>query len=193
MTSRWSRPLFPQTRVDVVDSAMETKNPARCTMSMSATHTSGFNTGSDNQNKWLLFPLYSTCQHSPLKGGGVGRTAAGWGAGPGQPGKSLLCWSGTPSLGVHREAWPWKPSCPSQRGGSPGRWAAGPGSPIAPPWPLPGLLGEPGRAGRASFPAPRWPRARRLVPVAVTAGQAWRPERRPGGSVWDRPRGPSWA
>lgn len=41
-------------------------------MSMSATHTSGFNTGSDNQNKWLLYPLYSACQHSPLKGAGGG-------------------------------------------------------------------------------------------------------------------------
>ncbi|KAM5311925.1 uncharacterized protein AAES06_021642 [Glossophaga mutica] len=83
---------------------METKNPARCTMSMSATHTSGFNTGSDNQNKWLLFPLYSTCQHSPLKGGGGGdarglgsdaaRPALGRGAGSaalGSPDKYLLC------------------------------------------------------------------------------------------------------
>lgn len=121
MTSRCSPPLFSQTRVDVVNSAMETKNPARCTMSMSATHTSGFNTGSDNQNKWLLFPLYSTCQHSPLKGGGggdargsgsdVARPGLGEGGGvrpspgraprpPGSQGKYLLCWPWTGSPGL---------------------------------------------------------------------------------------------
>lgn len=86
MTSRCSPPLFSQTRVDVVNAAMETKNPARCTMSVSATHTSGFNTGSDNQNKWLLFPLYSTCQHSPLKGGGGGDTR-GSGSDVARPGR----------------------------------------------------------------------------------------------------------
>lgn len=86
MTSRCSPPLFSQTRVDVVNAAMETKNPARCTMSVSATHTSGFNTGSDNQNKWLLFPLYSTCQHFPLKGGGGGDTR-GSGSDVARPGR----------------------------------------------------------------------------------------------------------
>lgn len=129
MTSRCSPPLFSQTRVDVVNSAMETKNPARCTMSMSATHTSGFNTGSDNQNKWLLFPLYSTCQHSPLEGGGGGDARGpgsdvarpGLGEGgvrpspgrasrpPGSQGKYLLCWPWTG--GLHRKG-PWRRSSP---------------------------------------------------------------------------------
>lgn len=92
-------------------------------MSVSATHTSGFNTGSDNQNKWLLFPLYSTCQHSPLKGGGsgdargLGSNAARPGLGRGcrpQPGRAtrppgsqdkyLLCGPWTRSPGLLRKA-----------------------------------------------------------------------------------------
>lgn len=112
--------------MDVVNSARETKNPARCTMSVSATHTSGFNTGSDNQNKWLLFPLYSTCQHSPLKSGRGGDTRGlgsdgdmarpGPGGGVG-PSAAELCAPGQPGQIFALLAWDQEPRPPSEFGG----------------------------------------------------------------------------
>lgn len=164
----------------MVNSAMETKNPARCTMSMSATHTSGFNTGSDNQNKWLLFPLYSTCQHSPLKGGGGGdarglgsdvarpRPGPGRGAGP-SPGRAPrpraarinICFAGPgPGAAARAGRRRWRRSLRSPRSGArgglrPGDRAARLGSLRAGPAPpRPGLRapGLPGR-GRAGRPA----------------------------------------
>lgn len=156
---------------------METKNPARCTMSMSATHTSGFNTGSDNQNKWLLFPLYSACQRSPLKGGGGGDTQTlrerrgeaglGRGCGPQPPGirglsaaRVNICFSGlgrggSASTGRH---WPWGSSFSFPRRGSLGGQPPGGRTSTerasARSCPAQGsLLGGPDQASRASS----WP------------------------------------
>ena len=140
----------------MVNSAMETKNPARCTMSMSATHTSGFNTGSDNQNKWLLFPLYSTCQHSPLKGGGGGTDGASGATWTGRAGRGKVGLAG-----VGREP---------RRPGGRGRGGVA----------LPALEGAPGGqapGGRAA-PLPRCPRG-----VALSAAATRPPGPAPGGSL----------
>lgn len=103
-------------------------------MSMSATHTSGFNTGSDNQNKWLLYPLYSACQHSPLKGagGGDGRALGSDVASLGQEGgagpsayvhglraaRVNICFAGLGRGGsaACRRRRPWRPSFSFPRG-----------------------------------------------------------------------------
>jgi hypothetical protein len=47
-----------------------------------AAHTSGFNTGSDNQNKWWLFPLHSACPRSLLRGARAVTARAGVPRGP---------------------------------------------------------------------------------------------------------------
>lgn len=187
---------------------METKNPARCTMSMSATHTSGFNTGSDNQNKWLLFPLYSACQRSPLKGGGGGdaklfrerRGKAGLGRGcrpqpPGVHGLSAarvnICFAG---LGRGASAstgrrWPWGSSFSFPRRGSlggqpPGGQTSTERAP-ARSCPRGSSLGGPDQASRASS----WPLPGLLGPLASPraswAGWSWVPSS-------CRCRGPRW-
>lgn len=216
MTSRCSPPLFSQTRVDVVKSTMETKNPARCTMSVSATHTSGFNTGSDNQNKWLLFPLYSTCQRPPLKGGGGGDTR-GAGSDVARPGPGG---GARPSLGRAprlRAALGREPR-PAPEGGGHGGVAfpplrAGPGlaasgrtgraarlsatwrgasASVAATWP-PRPREPPGpERGRAGPQASRRARGRQrpglLLPRAVAADWGGRPAEGLGGGVGKTPR-----
>lgn len=195
MTSRCSPPLFSQAGVDVVGSAMETKSPARCTMSVSAAHTSGFNTGSDNQNKWLLFPPYSASQHPPVKRrwGRDGAHCPGKGVGPGQ--RVQLCSAGTSAATGRRG--------PGGQAVRPSEEGVRAGGLRGPALPRRSSLGGGGRAARASragagpaaqaFPSPRGPETRAAPSPATTVGRAWRPERRPAGSVWDRHRGPSGA
>lgn len=187
----------------MVNSAMETKNPARCTMSMSATHTSGFNTGSDNQNKWLLFPLYSTCQHSPLKGGGGGdarglgsdvarpRPGPGRGAGP-SPGRAPrpraarinICFAGPgPGAAARAGRRRWRRSLRSPRSGA--RGGLRPGDRAA-------RLGSLRGAGSAAAGPPgsgaSWPGARGAPSPRGCCGLGREARRGPAGRSLERLR-----
>lgn len=138
-----------------------------CHVSVGNTHTSGFNTGGDSQNKWLLLPLHSACPRGPLRGD------RGGGRAPGRPRRLGELWAQPASA---RSRGPQEGS--GRGGGAPpcrrlsgGLRAGGPRSPVSrSPLPLrarlargrppggchrpPRLFGLPSLATRASQPSP---------------------------------------